>query len=154
VESTALAYTRLTAELADAHLTQLHFHIGTRLKAQKHIFYQFSLQLYKIVFNVWAVDILKLHPFKVWDLRRPPAESGLVIIEDDETAAEAPIKKKTKKTNWEKLKAQSAIPRIDATGQRWSPAIGKYQVRGTKLLKKFRADLVIFKNVQIALIPQ
>jgi hypothetical protein len=38
-------------------------------------------------------------------------------------------KKKTKKTNWEKLKAQSAIPRVDAGGQKWTPAIGKYQVK-------------------------
>lgn len=73
----------------------------------------------------------------VWDLRRPPAESGL-ITEDDEATVMQQQQQTTKKskraTNWEKLKAQSAIPRIEAGGQKWSPAIGKYQVR---FLKKY-----------------
>ena len=53
-----------------------------------------------------------------------------MIIEDDETVQELQtVKRKSKKaTNWEKLKAQSAIPRVDASGQKFTPAIGKYQV--------------------------
>ena len=64
----------------------------------------------------------------VWDLRRPPAESG-IIAEDDEGLADAkPLKQKSKAANWEKLKAQSAIPRVESRGQKWTPAVGKYQV--------------------------
>jgi hypothetical protein len=33
----------------------------------------------------------KLNDCQVWDLRRPPAESGLNIIEDDENVAEIQV---------------------------------------------------------------
>ena len=65
----------------------------------------------------------------IWDLRRPPAESGIIAEDDDGVVTIQPAKRKSKRaTNWEKLKATSAIPRIDAGGSKWSPAIGKYQV--------------------------
>ena len=86
----------------------------------------------------------------VWDFRRPPSDTGVIIDDDEsETAekgereAEEKAKLKTKKL-WDRLRAQTrAIIEKTSYGKTkyWSPAIGKYVKINSNTLKQFNVLL-------------